>query len=67
MACSFVCVLAGLLGTSLLGCTYSERVYMRIMHVFTCALQTIVVCGGELFTSMCAYTAAAWWEGKVRC
>jgi formate/nitrite transporter FocA (FNT family) len=28
---------------------------------FTC----IVVLGGELFTSMCAYTTAAWWEGRV--
>ncbi len=28
---------------------------------FTC----IVVCGAELYTSICAYTAAAWWEGKI--
>jgi hypothetical protein len=28
---------------------------------FTC----IIVCGGELFTSMCAYTACAWWERKI--
>lgn len=26
----------------------------------------IVICGAELFSSMCVYTAAAWWEGKVR-
>ncbi|KAI8468701.1 MAG: Formate/nitrite transporter-domain-containing protein [Monoraphidium minutum] len=25
----------------------------------------IVICGGELFTSLCAYMAAAWWEGRV--
>jgi hypothetical protein len=24
-----------------------------------------VICGAELFTSMCAYMTAAWWEGKV--
>ncbi len=26
---------------------------------------TIVVCGAELYTSLCAYMTAAWWEGKV--
>jgi len=25
----------------------------------------IVFCGAELYTSMCAYMAAAWWENKV--
>ncbi|KAI8470801.1 MAG: Formate/nitrite transporter-domain-containing protein [Monoraphidium minutum] len=25
----------------------------------------IVICGGELFTSLCAYMAAAWWEGRA--
>lgn len=33
---------------------------------FPFAFTIIVVCGSELYTSMCAYTAAAWWEGKVR-
>ena len=33
---------------------------------FPFAFTTIVVCGGELFTSMCAYTAAAAWERKTR-
>jgi len=33
---------------------------------FPFAFTIIVVCGAELYTSMCAYTAAAWWEGKVR-
>jgi len=33
---------------------------------FPFAFTIIVVCGAELFTSMCAYTSAAWWEGKVR-
>jgi hypothetical protein len=23
------------------------------------------ICGGELFTSLCAYMASAWWEGRV--
>jgi len=32
---------------------------------FPFAFTIIVVCGAELYTSMCAYTAAAWWEGKV--
>ncbi|KAF5841851.1 Formate/nitrite transporter-domain-containing protein [Dunaliella salina] len=31
---------------------------------FPFAFTIIVVMGAELFTSMCAYTAAAWWEGK---
>jgi formate/nitrite transporter FocA (FNT family) len=26
----------------------------------------ILVCGAELYTSLCAYMTAAWWEGKVR-
>ncbi|KAI8476113.1 MAG: Formate/nitrite transporter-domain-containing protein, partial [Monoraphidium minutum] len=32
---------------------------------FPAAFTMIVICGAELFTSMCAYMAAAWWEGKV--
>lgn len=32
---------------------------------FPFGFTTIIVCGGELFTSMCAYTAAAWWERKI--
>lgn len=27
---------------------------------------TIIVCGADLFTSLCAYMTAAWWEGKVK-
>lgn len=34
---------------------------------FPLGLTTMLVCGAELFTSMTAYTAAAWWEGKVCC
>lgn len=30
-----------------------------------CSLQ-ILVCGAELYTSLCAYMTCAWWEGKVR-
>jgi formate/nitrite transporter FocA (FNT family) len=33
---------------------------------FPFAFTMIVVCGAELYTSLCAYTAAAWWEGKMR-
>jgi formate/nitrite transporter FocA (FNT family) len=32
---------------------------------FPTAFTAIVVCGAELFTSMCAYATAAWWEGKI--
>lgn len=32
---------------------------------FPFAFTTIVVCGSELYTSLCAYMTAAWWEGKV--
>jgi formate/nitrite transporter FocA (FNT family) len=32
---------------------------------FPAGFTMIVTCGAELFTSLCAYTAAAWWEGKV--
>jgi formate/nitrite transporter FocA (FNT family) len=33
---------------------------------FPFGFTTIVVCGAELYTSICSYGAAAWWEGKVR-
>lgn len=33
---------------------------------FPFGFTTIVVCGAELYTSLCAYMTAAWWEGKVR-
>mmetsp|Transcript_8744 Transcript_8744/g.18647 ORF Transcript_8744/g.18647 Transcript_8744/m.18647 type:complete len:452 (+) Transcript_8744:184-1539(+) len=32
---------------------------------FPFGFATIIICGGELYTSICAYTAAAWWEGKI--
>lgn len=32
---------------------------------FPFGFTTIVVCGAELYTSLCAYMMAAWWEGKV--
>lgn len=32
---------------------------------FPFGFTTIVVCGAELYTSLCAYMTAAWWEGKV--
>ncbi|GLC41613.1 hypothetical protein PLESTB_000696500 [Pleodorina starrii] len=32
---------------------------------FPFSFTTIVVCGSELYTSLCAYMTAAWWEGKV--
>lgn len=32
---------------------------------FPASFTMIMVCGSELFTSMCAYMMAAWWEGKV--
>ncbi|KAG2491238.1 hypothetical protein HYH03_010446 [Edaphochlamys debaryana] len=32
---------------------------------FPFAFTTIIVCGADLFTSLCAYMMAAWWEGKV--
>ncbi|GBF89071.1 transporter yrhG [Raphidocelis subcapitata] len=32
---------------------------------FPAAFTMIVVCGAELFTSMCAYATAAWWEGRL--
>jgi formate/nitrite transporter FocA (FNT family) len=32
---------------------------------FPFAFTIIVVAGAELYTSMCAYTAAAFWEGHV--
>lgn len=32
---------------------------------FPFGFTTIVVCGSELYTSMCAYMACAWWENKV--
>lgn len=32
---------------------------------FNFGFTTIVICGSELYTSMCAYMAAAWWENKV--
>jgi formate/nitrite transporter FocA (FNT family) len=32
---------------------------------FPFGFTTIVVCGAELFTSLCAYMMAAFWEGKV--
>ncbi|PNW80928.1 hypothetical protein CHLRE_07g335600v5 [Chlamydomonas reinhardtii] len=33
---------------------------------FPFGFTTIIVCGADLFTSLCAYMTAAWWEGKVR-
>jgi hypothetical protein len=35
------------------------------MHQSSAGFTFIVICGGELFTSLCAYMAAAWWEGKT--
>ncbi|KAG2490872.1 hypothetical protein HYH03_010790 [Edaphochlamys debaryana] len=32
---------------------------------FPFGFTAIIVCGGELYTSLCAYMMAAWWEGKV--
>jgi len=32
---------------------------------FPFAFTMIVVCGAELYTSVCAYGMAAWWEGKI--
>jgi formate/nitrite transporter FocA (FNT family) len=32
----------------------------------TVTVLQILVCGAELYTSLCAYMTAAWWEGKVR-
>ncbi|GIM03655.1 hypothetical protein Vretimale_8193 [Volvox reticuliferus] len=32
---------------------------------FPFGFTTIIVCGAELYTSLCAYMTAAWWEGKV--
>jgi formate/nitrite transporter FocA (FNT family) len=32
---------------------------------FPFAFTAIVVCGAELYTSLCAYMMAAWWEGTV--
>jgi formate/nitrite transporter FocA (FNT family) len=29
------------------------------------AFTFIFICGGELFSSNCAYMAAAWWEGRA--
>jgi formate/nitrite transporter len=32
---------------------------------FPFSFLTILVCGAELYTSQCAYTAAAWWKGCI--
>lgn len=46
---------------------YNYGIYKLIFGAvgFPFAFTTIVVCGAELYTSLCAYMTAAWWEGKV--